>query len=55
MPLSPVHFPDFEAFCRLALEGDLVPVYRRLVSDTLTPVGPSTRSMPAGAPACLKA
>lgn len=30
--------PDFEAFTRLAAEGDLVPVYRQLLSDTLTPV-----------------
>jgi anthranilate synthase component I len=32
------HRPDFETFCRLAAAGDLVPVYRQLVSDTLTPV-----------------
>lgn len=32
------HLPDFETFARLAREGDVVPVYRQLVSDTLTPV-----------------
>ena len=30
--------PDFESFCQLAEEYDLVPVYRQLLSDTLTPV-----------------
>ena len=30
--------PDFETFDRLARDADLVPVYRQLVSDTLTPV-----------------
>jgi anthranilate synthase component 1 len=34
----PRHLPDFETFCRMALQGDLVPVYRQLVADTLTPV-----------------
>ncbi len=32
------HRPDFDTFRRLAEQGDLVPVYRQLVSDTLTPV-----------------
>ena len=32
------HLPDFETFCRLAADADLVPVYRQLTSDTLTPV-----------------
>jgi anthranilate synthase component 1 len=32
------HFPDFATFEPLASGMDLVPVYRRLVSDTLTPV-----------------
>ncbi len=32
------HRPDFEEFCRLAQEADLVPVYRQLMSDTLTPL-----------------
>jgi len=34
----PSYYPDFETFSRLAQEGDLVPVYRQLLSDTLTPV-----------------
>ena len=37
------YFPDFETFSRLAGQGDLVPVYRRLVSDTLTPVSAYVR------------
>ena len=32
------HFPDFASFEQLAQGMNLVPVYRRLVSDTLTPV-----------------
>ncbi len=32
------HAPDFESFQRLAAEHQLVPVYRRLLSDALTPV-----------------
>jgi len=32
------HTPDFPTFCELARQGVLVPVYRQLVSDTLTPV-----------------
>ncbi len=32
------HHPDFDRFCSLAEGVDLVPVYRRLVSDSLTPV-----------------
>lgn len=32
------YFPDFESFSQWAQQGNLVPVYRKLVSDTLTPV-----------------
>ncbi|MBW3543834.1 MAG: chorismate-binding protein, partial [Planctomycetes bacterium] len=32
------HFPSYEEFERLARESRLVPVYRQLVGDTLTPV-----------------
>jgi anthranilate synthase component 1 len=32
------HSPDYESFQELARRADLVPVYRQLVSDTLTPV-----------------
>lgn len=34
----PRYLPDFETFGRMAAQGDLVPVYRQLVADTLTPV-----------------
>lgn len=32
------HFPEFSQFCTLAEGQSLVPVYRQLVSDSLTPV-----------------
>jgi anthranilate synthase component I len=32
------HLPDFDSFARLAQGHQLVPVYRRLMSDALTPV-----------------
>ncbi|MEX2213291.1 MAG: hypothetical protein WD768_04135, partial [Phycisphaeraceae bacterium] len=34
----PHAIPDFETFQRLATRGNLVPVFRRLLSDQLTPV-----------------
>jgi len=49
---SPEHFPKFEDFCRLAQDADLVPVYRRLVSDALTPVT-AFHKIDAGRCACL--
>src|ERR1043166_7990625 len=33
-----VYFPDFESFAKLAEGHTMVPVYRQLTSDTLTPV-----------------
>src|SRR3989442_10840882 len=32
------HYPDLESFRRLARGADLIPVFRRLTSDTLTAV-----------------
>lgn len=32
------HFPDFEEYRRLAADHTVVPIYRKLMSDTLTPV-----------------
>jgi anthranilate synthase component I len=32
------YFPDFESFCATAKQADLIPVYRQLLSDHLTPV-----------------
>jgi len=46
------HYPDFERFCELAEGVDLVPVYRRLVSDSLTPVT-AFHKIDAGRCACL--
>jgi anthranilate synthase component 1 len=46
------HNPDFETFCELAEGVDLVPVYRRLVSDSLTPVT-AFHKIDAGRCACL--
>lgn len=37
------YFPSFETFCEFAEKGLLVPVYRQLVSDTLTPVSAYVR------------
>jgi anthranilate synthase component 1 len=34
----PRYFPDFDAFCELAKSHDIVPVYRQLLADRLTPV-----------------
>jgi anthranilate synthase component I len=46
------HYPDFEAFRRLADGVQLVPVYRRLASDALTPVSGFQR-IDSGQCACL--
>ena len=46
------HYPDFATFAGLAKEADLVPVYRRLVSDSLTPVT-AFHKIDAGRCACL--
>ncbi len=46
------HYPDFKTFAELATTADLVPVYRRLVSDSLTPVS-AFHKIDAGRCACL--
>lgn len=46
------YYPDFESFQQLAEGFDLVPVYRRLVSDSLTPVT-AFHKLDAGRCACL--
>ncbi len=46
------HRPDFETFSRLAHGVQLVPVYRQLTGDTLTPVT-AFRKIDSGASACL--
>lgn len=46
------HFPDFEQFQRLAADHHLVPVYRRLISDAVTPVSAFQR-LDTGKSACL--
>ncbi len=46
------HFPDFDTFRTLAAEADLVPVFRRLVSDSLTPVA-AFHKIDAGRCSCL--
>jgi anthranilate synthase component 1 len=50
--LPAAHCPDFEAFARLARGSMLVPVYRRLVGDSLTPVS-AFHKIDAGRCACL--
>ncbi len=47
-----MHRPDFEQFAKLAAEFDYVPVYRRLLSDTHTPVS-AFRCLDRGGPGCL--
>ena len=44
-PIVMPHYPDFATFSRLASGVHLVPVYRRLIADSLTPVS-------ANCPAC---
>ena len=46
------HAPELAAFRELAQSHDLVPVYRRLTSDTLTPVSAFHR-LDSGGTACL--
>src|SRR5688500_14442272 len=46
------HLPDFDAFRRLADGHKLVPVYRRLLSDALTPVS-AFHLLDRGNHACL--
>ncbi|MEK6248532.1 MAG: anthranilate synthase component I, partial [Planctomycetales bacterium] len=46
------HLPDFKTFRGLARDVDLVPVYRRLVSDSLTPVS-AFHKIDAGRCSCL--
>jgi anthranilate synthase component 1 len=46
------HCPDFATFCKLAETADFVPVYRRLLSDVLTPVSAFHR-LDDGGCACL--
>ena len=46
------HYPDFETFSRLARGAQLVPVYRRLLGDSLTPVS-AFHKIDRGSSACL--
>ncbi len=46
------HLPNFETFASLCEQHDLIPVYRRLVSDTMTPVSAFHR-LDDGGSACL--
>ncbi len=47
-----MHYPDFATFSRLASGVHLVPVYRRLIGDSLTPVS-AFHKLDAGSSACL--
>lgn len=47
-----MHTPNASDFANLATQYDFVPVYRRLLSDTLTPVT-AFRRLDDGGPACL--
>src|SRR5882672_9978833 len=46
------HYPDFATFSKLAAGADYVPVYRRVLSDVLTPVSAFHR-IDDGGSACL--
>ena len=46
------HYPDFDSFSKLAQGVELVPVYRRMLSDMLTPVT-ACRRVDSGRSACL--
>ncbi|UUO07955.1 anthranilate synthase component I [Blastopirellula sp. J2-11] len=46
------HAPDFAQFSKLAADHDMVPVFRRLISDSLTPVS-AFHKLDDGRPACL--
>ncbi|PYU26077.1 MAG: anthranilate synthase component I [Acidobacteria bacterium] len=45
--------PDFQTFCRLARQGNLVPVYETFTADLLTPVGAYLRMARHARYACL--
>src|SRR5262245_56293921 len=47
-----MHSPNFATFSKLAAGAQLVPVYRRLVCDSLTPVT-AFHQLDAGSCACL--
>jgi len=51
-PDTTKHAPDFDTFARLAKQSDLVPVYRRLLGDSLTPVS-AFHKIDGGRCACL--
>jgi anthranilate synthase component 1 len=44
--------PDLDSFSKLAAQYDFVPVYRRLLGDTLTPVS-AFAALDTGGPSCL--
>jgi anthranilate synthase component 1 len=46
------HYPDFATFSKLASTADYVPVYRRVLSDVLTPVS-AFHKIDDGGAACL--
>jgi anthranilate synthase component I len=47
-----MHLPDRNAFAKSARENEFVPVYRQLLSDSLTPVS-AFELLDNGSPACL--
>ncbi|HJS08953.1 MAG TPA: anthranilate synthase component I, partial [Pirellulales bacterium] len=46
------HYPDFATFSKLSATADYVPVYRRVLSDVLTPVS-AFHKIDDGGAACL--
>ncbi len=47
-----MHGPDFDDFLRLASQYEFIPIFRRLLSDTHTPVS-AFRCLDRGGPGCL--
>ena len=47
-----IHAPEYETFAQLARQYEWVPVYRRLLCDSLTPVSAFHR-IDSGGSACL--
>jgi len=47
-----LYYPDIEGFKQLAAKGNIVPVYRQLFADTLTPVSAFKRFLMQILPFC---
>ena len=48
------YYPDLEGFKQLATKGNIIPVYRQLFADTLTPVSAFQKISDVDFAFCLK-